>query len=397
VKYKRVPLSYTNGDGLPAIEFLAMQIDSLLAVARHQSVVLQPLPKWLDLALLALLALSSCTFFLRFRSIWAWLAYAVGGGLLLYLLGALAFRMGYLLTIVPMLLTLLLAVTLVVNNVLRSASLQNHMVELMRVLIDKLPDPIFVSDEDRRIRLVNASFCRLAMARPTDLIGKSLTVVFPNIEPAAENVSVRRGILRALDGGERSVQASVTRHQSREGQRLRVGVITAASPAQVLDLVDPQARLSQQIDVKSYLAQAFSKKAYCIVVALADIAVLSAEYGTSVAAALEQAVAIRLAQTFGESASVSRLGEGRVVVLTVTEPAHDVAADLQSKLSGAFAWPIEAEGSNFEPDLQFGFVEFKDPPQAVELMLKQAQAQMLDLLVDYRIAHQLPAMESKVV
>jgi CHASE2 domain-containing sensor protein/GGDEF domain-containing protein len=392
VKYKRTPLTQTNSDGLAAVEFTAMQIDNLIGAARGDVAVLQALPRWLELVLLALLALISCALFLRFRTLLAWFLCSLFGLLVLLGFGWLAFRAGWLLPTVPLALTVLLAFAVVIQNVLRNASLQRQMVDLMRVLIDKLPDPIYVLGNDQRIRLVNASFCRIAMATPEELIGLALDDIFPATDAVDAPSSICRGILQARDSSERTVQATVTRHESSGGQKLRVGVITATSAARSSSAVDVEQQLTKRLEVNAYLAKVLHQQASFVLITIADFAVFIAAHGSDLAPLIEDAVATRLTQTFGEGAAISVLGGGCFVALTLDVHSDQLSTELQDKITSAFSWPVEVLGASYELDLQYGYSRVSAAPETVAELLANARAQLHDLLLDHRIAHLLPAV-----
>ena len=392
VKYKRTALTETNSDGLAAVEFTAMQIDNLIGAARGDVAVLQALPKWLEMVLFALLALISCALFLRFKTLLAWFLCSLIGLLVLLGFGWLAFRAGWLLPTVPLALTVLLAFAVVIQNVLRNASLQRQMVDLMRVLIDKLPDPIYVVGNDQTIRLVNASFCRIAMATPEELIGLALHDIFPATDAVDAPSSICRGILRARDSSERSVQATLTRHESSGGQKLRVGVITATSAARVPNTVDVAQQLAKRLEVNAYLAKVLDQQASFVLITIADFAVFSAAHGSDLTPLIEAAVATRLTQTFGEGAAISVLGNGCFVALALEAHSDLISTELQAKITSAFSWPVEVVGASYELDLQFGYTRVSAVPETLAELLSRARAQPHDLLLDYRIAHLLPGV-----
>lgn len=348
-----------------------MQIDSLLGAARGDVPVLQALWAWGLSALAGIVLL-------------------LGGGWALY--GA-----GWLLPVVPLGLTVLFALVVIVQRVLRAASFQRQLVDVMRVLIDKLPDPIFVLDHDRSVSLVNASFCRLAIARPEELIGQSLPTLMTGIETGGEGNHARRGTLLAKDGSERSVQARLTQHESGAGKKLRVGVITATSPAQVPAHVDVMQQLAKHLEVNSYLAEALNQQASFALIVIADFDVVFAAQGSALTQAIEAAVNARLNQTFGESGVISALGNGRFVALTIDPKSDQLAAQLQAKVTSAFSWPVQALGENYELELQFAYGEICPSNLAIEALIAKAQPELQDLLLDYRIAHQMPAISEQPI
>jgi PAS domain S-box-containing protein len=394
VKYKRTPLLQTNTDGLPAIEFTAMQIDNLLGAARGDIPVLSAIAKPLELLCFALMAWISCWLFMRFKTLRAWVCSGIFSASLVLLAGWLMYRSGWLLPVVPMCVIVLFAAAVIIQRVLRAAGLQRELVDVMRVLMDKFPDPIFVLDDDRRIRLVNAPFCRLAMARPEELIGQSWRAVFPEIDPAPEHESLRSGILRAKDGSERTVQASVMRHASGNEQKLRIGVITAASAAHVPAHIDVRQQLAKRVEVKSYLAGVLSQQASFVLVVIADFDVFFAAHSRELEQQISEAVCARLSQTFGESGVVSSLGSGRFAVLTVDLASKQLELDLQAKVVSAFSWPVQASGQNHELELQFAYCHIANPPQSTDQLIAQAELALQDLMLDYRIAHQMPILQS---
>ncbi|NJN73666.1 MAG: diguanylate cyclase, partial [Limnothrix sp. RL_2_0] len=111
--------------------------------------------------------------------IWRWRSPTKGGIALIIsnsiILGStyLLFTLGWLFPVVPSLLTLIGSAVVATIYLANQAKELGRSREFFHLIIDNIPDPVFVKDTDFKLTVVNEAFCQLINTTESDIIGKT--------------------------------------------------------------------------------------------------------------------------------------------------------------------------------------------------------------------------------
>ena len=251
-----------------------------------------------------------------------------------------------------------------------------------RGVIDAVPHPIFVKDEQTRFVVVNELFCEL-MGRPfEELIGKSDYDFLPK-----EQADVFRGNdLRVLSSGvaneneeffgaeKESIRTIITRKKRvimSNGGRLLVGCITDISDfrraeALVRHLADHDAltglpnrrRFSEKIKQAAAAANRVGESYGILLIDLDRFKPINDAYGHTAGDAVLCEIASRLQSVVREGDTIARLGGDEFAVICTTndsiEDPEEAASVLASRIIAKIAMPVDVGEDSFNVGASIG-------------------------------------------
>ena len=284
-------------------------------------------------------------------------------------------------------------------------SLASHAYVLaFRGVIDVVPHPIFVKDEQTRFVVVNELFCGL-MGHPfEELIGKTDYDFFPK-----EQADVFRGNdLRVLNTGEaneneelfggeaekiRTIITRKKRVEMSDGSRLLVGCITDISDfrrteALVRHLADhdaltglPNRRLLTEKIKEAVTTSKLSNTSYSILLIDLDrFKPVNDVYGHTVGDAVLCEIASRLQSVVREGDTVARLGGDEFAVICcanrTSENPKDEASNLASRIIAKISIPISVGEHTFNVGASVGIALCPEHGTDKDGLLKSADIAM---------------------
>jgi diguanylate cyclase (GGDEF)-like protein/PAS domain S-box-containing protein len=273
-----------------------------------------------------------------------------------------------------------------------------------RGVIDVVPHPIFVKDDQTRFVVVNELFCEL-MGHPfEELVGKTDYDFFPK-----EQADVFRGNdLRVLNTGEANeneelfggeaekIRTIITRKKRvvmSDGSRLLVGCITDISDfrraeALVRHLADHDAltglpnrrRLTEKIQ-EAVASPNLSKASYSILLIDLDrFKPVNDVYGHTVGDAVLCEIASRLESVIRAGDTVARLGGDEFAVICTADHAlenqKEAASNLASRIIAKISVPIDIGEDSFNVGASVGIALFPEHGTDQDELLKSADIAM---------------------
>lgn len=277
-------------------------------------------------------------------------------------------------------------------------------VNAFRAVIDVVPHPIFVKDEQTRFVVVNQMFCEL-MGRPFDeLIGKTDYDFLPN-----EQADVFRGNdLRVLSTGEvneneelfgedtENIRTIITRKKRivmEDGRRLLVGCITDISDfrqaeALVRHLADHDAltglpnrrRLAEKVKDAVTSSQLSGASHSILLIDLDRFKPVNDVYGHTIGDAVLCEVATRLQHVTREGDTVARLGGDEFAIVCAAGPfsesAEEAARNLAARVISKISVPIDVGEYSFNIGASVGIALCPQDGSNQDEILKSADIAM---------------------
>lgn len=284
-------------------------------------------------------------------------------------------------------------------------SLASHAdVLAFRVVIDAVPHPIFVKDEQARFVVVNELFCEMMGHSFEELIGKTDYDFFPR-----EQADVFRGTdLRVLSTGvaneneelfgahKQSIRTIITRKKRvamSNGGRLLVGCITDISDfrraeALARHLADHDAltglpnrrRLTEKVK-EAIASSKLSDTSYSILLVDLDrFKPVNDVYGHTVGDTVLREVASRLQSVVRKGDTVARLGGDEFAVIctvnSASENPRQAASNLASRVIAKISAPIEVGEDSFNVGASIGIALCPEHGLDQDELLKSADIAM---------------------
>lgn len=273
-----------------------------------------------------------------------------------------------------------------------------------RGVIDAVPHPIFVKDEQTRFVVVNELFCELMGHSFEELIGKTDYDFFPK-----EQADVFRGNdLRVLSTGvaneneelfgaeKESIRTIITRKKRvamSDGGRLLVGCITDISDfrraeALVRHLADhdaltglPNRRRFAQKTQEAVASSNLTEISYSILLIDLDrFKPVNDVYGHTVGDAVLCEIASRIQSVVREGDTVARLGGDEFAVICTAYPASEnpkeTASNLASRIIAKISVPIEVGEDSFNVGASVGIALCPEHGKDQDELLKSADIAM---------------------
>lgn len=378
-RFLNTPLVPISGRGIAAPHWMAHSLDNLYAVALDGWPVLRQLPGPVNHLGLFLLAWLACLSFLHVRSLggWAlraglWAAALVSGGYL-------AYRAGWWLPVVPALLTLLLALGLVFNNLVRSEAQQRRLLDTFRRVFDQLPDPVYVLDEAQHFVLINRAFGELALRVPDALLKQPAASLLGALQPEplsglGERILKVPGAQHALRVRESSAPGSA-RGQWTVGVVQSVRALPAVPGVAEADSCPADARFA----AAAYWARSQGSPLALAWLELHELDLLEAAYGAERLPAIDRAILARLQRAFPDAVLCER-PQATCFQLLLARRAS-AAAPLRQLLAQAFSWPLDLgpDAPAVEVDLQVGCAFLGADGETLDALRNQARARVAPL------------------
>ena len=279
-----------------------------------------------------------------------------------------------------------------------------HDTGAFRGVIDAVPHPIFVKDEETRFIIMNEMMCQLMGRRFEDLVGRQDLDFFPR-----DQADVFRGNdLRVLNTGEvneneelfsdgdGNVRTIVTRKKRlvlSNGTRLLVGCITDISDFRRAEALirhhadhDPLTGLANRRVFCEEISQAVSRvdrsgAAYSVILLDLDrFKPVNDVYGHTVGDAVLCEIATRLRSVIRKGDLVARLGGDEFGIVTETNPASEAQADgiikLASRVMTAVERPIDVGATQISVGASLGVARCGPDGQNAEALLRAADVAM---------------------
>ncbi len=358
------PLTATQGRGLSGVEFNAALIDNILAYSAGQGLGLRSLPEWIEYLLLFVVSWLAVWRFMVYRSLWTGIA---RGSVLLALVaiaGYGAFQLGWWLPLGAIGVTLVGAVLVVVDNLLRAAAGQERIVGFMDQIFDRLPEPMFVLDHNHEFRLVNEGFSRLAGTPPVELVGQSASRWLSDQSSEGKARLNAHGRLYEL-ALHRSNMAD------EHGRPLTLGLVRSASPVPG----EPGAEAHRLGTARTALWWAARGRGALLV---ASIRVLDAELvdqalGSNSLPRVERALMQRLRSAFPDAIDLWLHAPGQLLFLLARDGAFDDER-LRQLLRQSFSWALRIDDEALELDVAVGVAIGRDERATLDALIAQAQS-----------------------
>lgn len=284
-------------------------------------------------------------------------------------------------------------------------SLDSHAdVLAFRRVIDAVPHPIFVKDEQTRFVVVNELFCELMGHSFEDLIGKTDYDFFPK-----EQADVFRGNdLRVLNtglaneneelfGGEREKLRTIITRKKRivlsDGSRLLVGCITDISDfrraeALVRHLADHDAltglpnrrRFAEKIQEAAASSNLSKTSCSILLIDLDRFKPVNDVYGHTVGDAVLCEIASRLQSVIRERDTVARLGGDEFAIICAadltSENPREAASNLASRIIAKISVPVDVGEDSFNVGASIGIALCPEDGKDQDELLKSADIAM---------------------
>lgn len=356
------PLDKSDNGTAPML--FTMITQSLIDLAADRWFSASDIPNWVAYLIYALLSWLCVWRMLSYRSLWAWLWRSTTLTLLIVVGCFGAYRLGYLLPVAPMVLIVALALIVVLNNIIRAERKQRGLIEVMHRVLDSLPDPVLLVDENQRIALVNRAFAQLAVARPDQLLHRRLSKLI-DIDPDDEH----HGTLHARSGEQLSLQLLWSVLQDEHNLQLRLARIQGVSRDQ------SQATGGNAFDLCFDSAAYWAREGgslQLLLVELSEVDLLQQVHGATLLPAIDAACLARLAHAFPDAAALRSAAPFSYQMLSVRSGG---VAEHISWIEQAFSWPLEVAGQRVEIDLRAVGMPYPGGDATLADMLAAAQAE----------------------
>jgi diguanylate cyclase (GGDEF)-like protein/PAS domain S-box-containing protein len=370
--------------------------------------------------------------------VWAWLGttaswrlrtppkslLAIGGGsMVLVGMGFLCFLAGWVVPVVPPLLGLVTAATVVTGYIAHSEEELKRSKEFLHRIINSIPDPVFVKDKHHRWIVINEAYARFVGQPIEALLGQSVYEVFPpaqakefwdqddwvfrhQIEQENEETFIN------LQGLQYHIATKRSLHRDSAGNVLLVGVIRDITKRKSIEdalkrttaeLSRSNAQLRMSQDHLSYLAnhdsltglpnrKLFNER---LVEALVwarqgkqQIALLFLDLdgfkavndtlGHGVGDLLLQAVARRLSTCLRSSDTVARLGGDEFVVILPAIPGEEEVQRVAQKILSTLREPFSLDQHGVQVTTSIGISIYPNDAEEAEELLQIADNAMYE-------------------
>lgn len=368
------------------VELQAHFISQVISAVQDQRSLLHTVPEPLEWAWIWLWSWLGTTVSWRLRSPQKSLVAIAGASVTLCGIGFVAFLGSWVLPVVPPLLGLVTAATVVTGYIAHSQEELKRSKDFLHRIINSIPDPVFVKDKYHRWLVINDAYARFVGKPMEELIGQSVYEVFPKdqakvfwehddwvfrhqIEQENEetftnflglhyHIATKRSLHRDSAGNVLLVGVirDITKRKSIEEALKRTTAELSRSNAQLRMSQDhlsylanhdsltglPNRKLFQERLVESLVwAKQGKQQIALLFLDLDGFKAVNDNLGHSVGDLLLQAVAGRLSTCLRSSDMVARLGGDEFVVILPAIPGEEeiqrVAQKILATLGDAFA------------------------------------------------------------
>ncbi len=338
-----------RSDGLRYKEYgpaerVALLGQNLISAARGDTEILRAPPEWFSalwIVFWILLTLLISKHGTNWRS---WLISVVSIVLLLTASSWLALAWGWWLPFVPALLGITLATADFFRRVFQRARSLRRFVAIAQAIMDRLPEPVFVTDEYGRLRLVNVAMCRLFGCAPQQLLGSRLQDVWPQ----ASGLDLASLPAQRLQGEDVLGQAFETE------LRLARVPMHFAPQALSLGLVSQSNKRLLRVDLQTFRARcryaqerarALGLSNMVLEIELTDWDDIGANLGANLQSQYGAAIEERLLDALhsAEALCSPRRGVYWILLGANLAVANEDTIDADVLATGALAWPVLIE------------------------------------------------------
>lgn len=375
-RISKTPLLEPGSAGVASPVWIAHNLDNLYAVALDDWPVERVLSPFVELVGLFLLAWLFCWSFLDVASFLGGLLRAsLWGGLLMG--GAyVAFRLGWWLPIVSALATLILAVGLVLNNLLKAEAAQRRLISFLERVLDQIPDPIYVLDERGRFRLVNQAFSQLALKRPNDLLQQPSANLLGPLQSDGSSHGERElsapGSRQRLSLRESSMQDG--------GRELKIGIVQAVHAISSSDPAENTVRADeaeQRFASAAYWADQQSTPLALLLIEPADPGLLESAFGVAALPQIHDALSERLERAFPDAIVHLQPAPGQHALLIARR--IETAAQAQAVVGQAFSWSLQTPAGAVELDISLGCAWYGPDGSELSALLDVARTRRAEM------------------
>lgn len=377
-RLSKTPLLEPGSGGVASPVWIAHNLDNLYAVALDDWPVERMLPPVAELVGLFLLAWLCCWSFLDVASFLGGLLRTALWGALLIGGAYVAFRFGWWLPIVSALATLLLAVGLVLNNLLRAEAAQRRLISFLERVLDQIPDPIYVLDERGRFRLVNQAFSQLALKRPDDLLQQPSD----NLLGPLESDDSSHGERELSAPGAR--QRLILRESSMQdgGRELKIGIVQAVHAIRSTDPAQSAvgaAEAEQRFVSAAYWAEQQKTPLALLLIEPADPGLLESAFGVSALPQILEAMRERLERAFPDALAHLQPAPGQHALLIARR--IETTAQAQAVVGQAFSWSLQTPAGAVELDISLGCAWYGPDGSELSALIEVASTRRAELRV----------------
>lgn len=377
-RLSKTPLLELGSAGVASPVWIAHNLDNLYAVALDDWPVERLLPPLVELLGLFLLAWLFCWSFLDVASFLGGLLRATLWGALLIGAAYIGFRQGWWLPIVSALTTLLLAVGLVLNNLLKAEAAQRRLISFLERVLDQIPDPIFVLDERGRFRLVNQAFSQLALKRPDDLLQQPSANLLGPLESDGSSRGVRElsapGVRQRLSLRESSMHDG--------GRELKIGIVQAVNAISSTDPAQKSvlaAEAEQRFASAAYWADQQNTPLALLLIEPADAGLLERAFGVAALPQIDDALSERLERAFPDAIVHLQPSPGQHALLIARR--IETAAQAQVLVGQAFSWSLQTPAGAVELDICLGCAWYGPDGRELSTLVEVASARRAEVSV----------------
>jgi len=316
-------------------ERVALLTQNLISAARLETPVLRELSRVADgLWLITWIVLT--LFWLASASALApWLVRiaALGAGATIICVSAIAW--GWWLPWIPTLAAIALSVLEFFRRALARERALRKMVAISQSVLDCLPEPLFLSDENGRLRLVNRAMCKLLAGSQRDLLNRPVRQFFPLLAKADSALSPHRDQLG------RSFQCVIKVHELEQNlarDRLSIGLLTQVSVERGFE---SRTIFASRCNSFRAIAREQSVRALVGIVELTDRQDLENELAPAICTNYYDQVAGRLQSGIIHAQALCRPMPGCYWILIVLDVDATTNESLPAVIQGCLSWPIQ--------------------------------------------------------
>jgi diguanylate cyclase (GGDEF)-like protein/PAS domain S-box-containing protein len=414
-----------TGDFTPqpmaGVELQAHLISQIISAATHDRPLLQvwsPLGEWLWIL------------------VWAWVGARISwklgsprraGSAILLAAGGLvsicylAFLRGWWIPLVPPGVAMVASTVGIIAHVIYLQDELKRSKEFLSKIINTIPDPIFVKDQQHRWVVLNQAYCRFLGYSQAELLAKTDTEVFPSHEVQVFRQQDQQVFDHSQEleheedftdrsGKTHQIATKRSLHKDAAGNRFLVGVIRDITERKQMEeelkrtaaeLVQSNAELQLSADRMSYLAnhdtltglpnrklfqerlgqaiawaQENGQQVALLFLDLDGFKQINDSFGHDMGDLLLKSVSRRLTGCLRGSDTVSRLGGDEFTVILPAIPTAQDAARVADKILSTLSKPFEIQDHAIDITISIGVSLYPHLADSVESLLKSADTAM---------------------
>jgi diguanylate cyclase (GGDEF)-like protein/PAS domain S-box-containing protein len=408
---------------MTGVEIQANFISQILSAALDGRSLLQPIPEPLEWVWVLVSTGLGVVLSWKLRSPYRTAVAIVGSNIVLLGIAYGGFWLGWVVPVVPNVLAMVSAGVVVISYIAHSEEELKRSKEFLHRIINSIPDPVFVKDQNHRWVVLNEAYSRF-LGKPIDeLVEKSDYDVFPQHEAdvfwqqddsvfQSRREQEHEAEFTSLEGITYQIATKRSLHQDAAGNLFLVGVIRDITRRKrvedelrrkTVELSRSNAELRLSQDRLNYLAnhdaltglpnrkllyERLSQSLERANTTLQTVAVMFLDLdgfkkindtlGHGVGDLLLQAVAKRLTGCLRTSDLVARLGGDEFVVLLPAISAEEDVKIVAEKILATLAQPFAISGNTLSVTTSIGIGLYPTHTTEMEVLLESADAAMYE-------------------